>query len=103
MSKLKCPYCGKVLTLCEVAPLPLLYCPDEKCRGNDLLMVANCWQELIKTKNRLDITVMLLQDIDGILEDARYGDTNHFILDSADARNIADDVKEALEKSKEQV
>lgn len=47
--------------------------------------------------NALEIAISALHELNAIMEDARYGETNHFILDNGDARNINDTIKEALE------
>ncbi len=47
--------------------------------------------------NALEIAISALHELNAIMEDARYGETNHFILDNGDARNINDIIKEALE------
>lgn len=47
--------------------------------------------------NALEIAISALHEVNAVLEDARYGETNHFILDNGDARNINDIIKEALD------
>ena len=47
--------------------------------------------------NALEIAISALHEVNAIMEDARYGETNHFILDNGDARNINDIIKEALD------
>lgn len=99
-NKLICPFCQQELRQDQDG---YYTCYTDNCGcmvfgGNGASGSESLWLALIDIKKKLDIAVATLQEIDGCCEDNKYNDILYIGLDGHDTRNVAEDVKKALEQ-----
>lgn len=102
MSNMQCPFCQQKLEETMFARgRVFVSCNNPKCPIMDW---GGCSKqiitELIRAKNKLDIAIPLLQEINATCEDNKWADGVYVGLDGHDTRNIAKDVAKGLEEIK---
>lgn len=64
MSNIKCPFCQQELEKYYWGDLECYACPDLTCKGYYMTATKDMWQELIRTRKALEVTVDALKRID---------------------------------------
>lgn len=93
MSDMKCPICGQELKNINF----MWFCENESCKAYDWTMEESAWQELIRTRNALDVAVDALKRI----ESTKWCDSMSSYEEMTFRANKALDQITALEQKEE--